>query len=834
MQRTRLLVLVAALLLLGACQDDPPPTLMPTAAPPDISALASGDSGLATPILLPTVTPLSTATQTSAPTPAPTPTPSHTPTLVATSAAALSPTDLLTMAQQEWEQGDYQEAVAHFQQLAAAPDATEDEQRTALLEVGEGQLLLGAFTDAEATLTEFLDRYPAAPETAAATFWLAQAQQGQMDWEGAVATFGAYLALDDTLTTYVSDMLGDCYLALGDYPAAIEAYEIALSGVVTAEKETAIRERLAQAYMSTGELDVAIAQYDAISDLTDSSYTLARMDYLAGYALIIRGRPAEGYARYLHAINYYPAAYDSYLALIELVDAGYSVDDFQRGLVGYYAGAATQAISAFSRYLESDPDHHAADAHLYIARCYAVSGNYPAAINELDLLLETYQGDPIWGDGWLEKAKIQVNMGRSKDAVQTYLAFAENYPDDTLTPIALWRAAALREKDGNRNGARQLYQRLASDYPDHQDAPEALFRAGLMALREGDDETAVQDWEDLVSEYSASDWYPPGLVWLTRTLPADAERAALYQARAAALPPDSYYAIRAADLAAGLPAFEPPASIVWPDPGAESAGQSEAEAWLREWLELDPAEEVSAPSPAITDDPRWERGRRLLEQGLDKEARGELNRLRSDYARDALASYQLALAFREMGLYRESILAAAALITLSPGDTPLNVPPFIARLSYPAYYRDLVEAAAAEHDVDPLLLLAMIRQESLFNSDARSSAAAQGLMQVIPSTGEYIAEELEWPDYRNEDLYQPYVNIPFGAFYIAEQLQTFGDPFVALAAYNAGPSNAFYWHNFAPDDPDLYLEIITIGEPRRYIQRIYTYYTYYRALYGEQ
>ena len=56
---------------------------------------------------------------------------------------------------------------------------------------------------------------------------------------------------------------------------------------------------------------------------------------------------------------------------------------------------------------------------------------------------------------------------------------------------------------------------------------------------------------------------------------------------------------------------------------------------------------------------------------------------------------------------------------------------------------------------------------------------------------------------------------------------------VALSAYNGGPGNASGWYALAPDDPDFYLEIITLSEPRLYIQQIYTHYTYYRALYGE-
>ena len=822
MGRHHLFLLFALLLALGACQDAPPSTLMPTAVLPEL--LPAGEEG-------------QEPAATGSPTPSPTPPPTFTPTVTPspTPSPTPAPAVLLEAARREMEYGEYNSAISSFQRLAAASDATEDERRVALLGVGEVQLLMGAYVDAEASLTTFLEVHPEAPE-AAATFWQAQARQRQMDWAGSIASLDAYLALDDTLTTYISDMMADNYLALGDSAAAVAAYEMALTGTATTEKIIAIRERVAEAYMAAGDIEAAVAQYDAISAISGDNEVLARMDYLSGYALVLSGRAEEGTARYLHAISHYPEAYDSYMALIELVDTGYLVDPFLRGLVDFHAGAQIPAISAFYSHIEADPYGHPADAHLYIARCYATLGNYSAALTELEVLVNTHRGDPLWGNGWLEKAEFQVEMGDWMAAIQTYLALVDDYPADPASPNALWRAAALWERNEGWDEAHKLFRRLATDYPAHEDAAEALLQAGLMAWRAGEIEAAVADWKSLVDGYPSSDWAAPALLWLVQVLePGDAP---VYEAMAAALPPDGYYAIRAADLVSSVLPFEAPESIAWPE-GKAGTGkpddQLEAEAWLREWAAVDEGAEsdLSSPSAAITLDPRWERGRQLWELRLIEPAREELNGLRWDLREDPLASYQLALAFQEMGLYRSSILAASALIGLSPAETPLDAPPFIGRLAYPAYFRDLIKEAAAEYGLDPLLLLSMIRQESLFESFARSWAAAQGLMQVIPSTGEYIADSLGWAGYQNDDLYKPYVSIAFGAYYLAEQLEAFdGKPHVALSAYNAGPGNAARWYAVAPDDPDFYLEIISLSEPRSYIQRIYTHYTYYRALYG--
>jgi soluble lytic murein transglycosylase len=126
-----------------------------------------------------------------------------------------------------------------------------------------------------------------------------------------------------------------------------------------------------------------------------------------------------------------------------------------------------------------------------------------------------------------------------------------------------------------------------------------------------------------------------------------------------------------------------------------------------------------------------------------------------------------------------------------------------------------------------------VRQESLFESFATSGAAAQGLSQVIPDTGAYIAQRLGWHDYVNEDLYRPYVGIAFGAFYLDQQLRSFdGDIAAALSAYNAGPGNAARWYEVAGGDIDLYLETVDFSETRQYIERIYVGQAIYRYLYG--
>jgi soluble lytic murein transglycosylase len=272
-------------------------------------------------------------------------------------------------------------------------------------------------------------------------------------------------------------------------------------------------------------------------------------------------------------------------------------------------------------------------------------------------------------------------------------------------------------------------------------------------------------------------------------------------------------------------------------PEDEAAGRAEAEAWLRERLAggetILPEGELGAFSPDLAGDPQRLTGEKLWRLGLLEEAKAELEEVRERYSGDALSNYQLALYFSELGLYRSSIIAASALLR-QVSATVFDAPRFIGRLAYPVYYADLILPLADRYGYDPRLQFALVRQESLFESFARSGAAAQGLSQVIPDTGAWIAERLAWPNFMNEDLYKPYVGLNFGAYYLSQQLQQFdGHVHAALAAYNAGPGNAARWFDTAGGDHDLFVDAIDFGETRLYIERIYEGFNAYRFLYGQ-
>jgi peptidoglycan lytic transglycosylase len=173
------------------------------------------------------------------------------------------------------------------------------------------------------------------------------------------------------------------------------------------------------------------------------------------------------------------------------------------------------------------------------------------------------------------------------------------------------------------------------------------------------------------------------------------------------------------------------------------------------------------------------------------------------------------------------------LAAMDKGD-PTKEPILLLKTLYPTPYKELVMEQANLRDLDPLVMYALMRQESQFRPDALSSAGARGLAQVIPSTGEGIARQLGVTGYQASDLYLPHVAIRFGTYYLAQNLPTFDRKLLpTLAAYNAGPGNASEWlAGSALIDPDLYIERINLFETEDYLRRVYQNYGFYKLLYA--
>lgn len=158
----------------------------------------------------------------------------------------------------------------------------------------------------------------------------------------------------------------------------------------------------------------------------------------------------------------------------------------------------------------------------------------------------------------------------------------------------------------------------------------------------------------------------------------------------------------------------------------------------------------------------------------------------------------------------------------APGETRLYT------LRFPMHHEDIIQREAKKNGIDPAWVAAEIRAESTFNPRARSPADARGLMQVMPNTGAAVSRRLGLPWNGPEGLYDPETSIILGTAYLREKEDMYGHPYVAIAAYNAGPTPTGRWLSQRPAmDPDVWIETISYRETREYVARILAFSVIY-------
>lgn len=725
-----------------------------------------------------------------------------------------------------------------------------------------------AYAEAWATLAELLETAPAAdPHRTPAQFLLGQALAALENWPAAEAAYAAYLPLAPELTYLTQQRIAAARLAQGNLADAAEAYRAALAVSPDWSNTTAIRRGLADLALAQGNAQEAVAQYDALRGQETTGAWAAEMQYLAGNALARPAQlltvaaqlltpitatitptpipvPAEALTRWQAAVDADITSRYAHSAIVALLDAGSEVDELQRGLANYHNDAYALAVAAFDRLRAADPTGRQGQAWYYAGLSYLALGDTERGLAELDHFIANYPDSPQWGEAWLAQGRARSTAGQTAEAVAIYRRLAEARPDAAEAPLALWRAAILEDTEPPRAAAAETYLAVARRYPGASNAWRAYHAAGVIAFRLGDWGQAAEIWREMAGKAELPAFSRPvAHFWLGRALLAAGDGQAADRAwqDAQQADPDTFFSLRAAAWAANaasawvredpLHPGQTQATAESASSDADSATEEVAEiaAWLQGWAG---AGTLAADLPeSVAADGDWRRGTTLLALGLRMQALAQWERVRTRYADDPWIMAALALAFRDAGAHRLSLLGAERVAVLS-GKPMRDAPAALQRLAYPFPYAELIRAEATARDLDPRLLAAIIRQESRFEGGATSVAGAQGLMQVMPGTAEGIARQLNWPDFEPQQAYLPYVNVAFGAFYVRQWLTNFhGSLFAALAAYNGGPGNATVWYNWAPDDDDLLVALININETRTYVQAVWSNYEMYRRLY---
>jgi soluble lytic murein transglycosylase len=216
----------------------------------------------------------------------------------------------------------------------------------------------------------------------------------------------------------------------------------------------------------------------------------------------------------------------------------------------------------------------------------------------------------------------------------------------------------------------------------------------------------------------------------------------------------------------------------------------------------------------------------LKDVGMDVEAGFENDKLFRDALADPTRLVVTANALAGSDQASRSIALGKRAID-DIGATPANY-----RLYFPVLERETLISSSRENGLDPVLVAALIRQESNFNPLATSPVGARGLMQLMPDVGRSLASAKGIGPWNPDILYEPATNIKLGTAHLSTLMRKYPEVVKSLAAYNAGESRVAKWSTKAgADDPEVFTERIPFVETRDYVRTILRNRAYYQALY---
>ena len=418
-------------------------------------------------------------------------------------------------------------------------------------------------------------------------------------------------------------------------------------------------------------------------------------------------------------------------------------------------------------------------------------------------------------------ARSYRNLNQDTMAMEWYGLFSRLYPHDPSAYNVLWYRAWYNEEKGNFPKAIELYRKLGALRKSGQHADDWEYRIGLCYYKSEHFQQAYSLFSRYAVQHSDAPQFLGALYWKAKssfsTIDTTGARARYLEVVRAS--PTDYYAFRAREMltlsgdTSLLQAFD--TTTDW--------------AKARQWLDSisSPAKDTLSQGDSIA----FERGIRLVLSGLGAMARDYFEPLETAFPANLKLQFDLSLLYRIINDPTASYRLGRRLMWRIPMMCRMKIPLPIYNLGYPFAFFDVVQQAAHADNIDPFLILAVMRQESVFNPVIVSRAGALGLMQLMPSTAKDVATEMS-ETFVEDSLTRLSTNIRYGSHYLKKLLDKFGGNMVlALAAYNGGPPMVMEWLEKNKHKTfDLFIEDIGYDETRGYVKKVLANYWTYRGL----
>lgn len=439
-----------------------------------------------------------------------------------------------------------------------------------------------------------------------------------------------------------------------------------------------------------------------------------------------------------------------------------------------------------------------------LANVYRVSRKRKKEIPILAEIVREYPETSQAPNALSRLAQIYWNRDENLKALDHFKQLKERYPRSAFTDFAYLASARIYESLGKTEQALRIYRDFSKRFPNSRLREEAAWRLAWIHYLQSDYSRAYVAFKRLAQNKGRRRHKTAALYWQARTAERTgrSEEAKQIFVRILKGEEDSYYmgpAARWLERMGGLVEKKKTTSrAVIPDA-------------------------IPTLSPNLSF--HLSRAQELTRISLNHLAVAELDEIGNLANKDISLRLILMREYAQTRAYDRSVVLA---IQIDDRSGELD------RYRYPLAYWKIIQKIAKERGLDPYLVLALIRQESLFDPKALSPASAFGLMQLLPSTAARAATRSGLPPPQPKKLFEPDLNVALGTHHLKGLLQRYSNNLVkAIAAYNAGQAAVARWEKRIPtDDDEEFIERIPYRETRLYVKLVLRNHRNYTRIYN--
>jgi soluble lytic murein transglycosylase len=448
---------------------------------------------------------------------------------------------------------------------------------------------------------------------------------------------------------------------------------------------------------------------------------------------------------------------------------------------------------------------------LDIAICNFRIREYKKAITILSELLNSDISSDLEKEALFWLAKSHTYLGNTQNAIEYYSLLVEKYPYSDLAPESLENIANIWENKNYIEKAMNTYGEIIKKYPYTIFAKRALWNTGWISYKNMEYSRALEKFDKLAKISSKnSSFFGKALYWKSKTLEKLNKNDLAILSYRDIVNENSYDFYRIMAMAK-LEEIDPDWTL---DLEAKDFGNKDLED--KNYSE------------------HYKKAKELFTLDFYEDAMNELEIEEEEHNNKKLM-LEVSNLFFKTGNYHSSIKIAVNYLNELLSDEPQGEVKNIWKQFYPRGYHNFVEIWSEDRDINPFLIYSVIREESHFNPSALSISNARGLMQIIPSTGKWIAEKIGFQNFYTERMWDIETNIKMGSWYLRFLLDYFGGrQMLAVAGYNAGQGAVERWLKKTKyKEPDFFIEDISYEQTREYVKKVFKDYVIYHQIYSK-